>query len=320
MIGQSVSHYKILEKIGAGGMGEVYLAEDTKLGRKVALKFLPAELSRDSQASRRFTREARAASALEHPNICSVHSIESTRDGRMFICMSYCEGESLKDVIARGPVSAEEAVKIAVKIAEGLAAAHKADVVHRDVKPANIIVNENRGVKIIDFGLAKLAGASRVTKDGATVGTIGYKSPEQVRGDDVDGRADIWSLGMVLFEMLTGESAFGGEFGQATVQSILNEAPRQVTDLSREVPAALGRIVDRCLQKNPDDRYGTARELADDLDRVAGELGWPGASRGSYRSSAAVRHRRRIITGIVAASVLVGLVAVIVAVRLSCGG
>lgn len=298
MIGQTISHYKILEEIGAGGMGDVYMAEDTKLGRNVVLKFLPAELSRDAHANRRFMHEARAASALDHPNICTIHEIDKTSDGRLFICMNHCEGESLRDVLARGPTPMNEAVKITVKVAEGLAAAHEAGVVHRDIKPGNIIATEDRGVKIIDFGLAKLAGATRVTRSGMTVGTIAYKSPEQTRAEDVDGRADIWSLGLVLFEMLTGRCAFGADFDQATVYSILNEKHPRVTDLRPDVPVELEQIVDKCLEKNPADRYQTATELADALDRLADQFGWSRASRDSHAPFWSKRRSRRIAAAI----------------------
>ena len=278
MIGRTISHYKILDRIGAGGMGEVFKAEDLRLSRTVALKFLPADLSLDTHANRRFMHEARAASSLEHPNICSIHEVDTAPDGRMFICMSFCDGEPLRDIIGRGPLPAKDAVKIAVKTAEGLAAAHKAGVVHRDIKPANIIVARDGGVKIIDFGLAKLAGASRVTRPGTTLGTIAYKSPEQTHGDEVDGRADVWSLGMVLFEMLTGDVAFGADFDQATVYSILNETPRRVGELRADVPPELEGIVARCLEKDPANRYRSARELARALDRLAVHERWSSVS------------------------------------------
>jgi serine/threonine-protein kinase len=312
MIGRTISHYKILEKIGAGGMGEVYKAEDIRLGRTVALKFLPTELSRDSQANRRFMREARAASSLDHPNICGIHEVDTGPNGRFFICMNYCEGESLKDVIDRGPMSNREAVKVAVKVADGLAAAHRAGVVHRDIKPANIIVTGEGGVKIIDFGLAKLSGASRVTRSGITVGTIAYKSPEQTRSEDVDGRTDIWSLGLVLFEMLTGQHAFAADFEQATMYSIMNEKPRRVSDLRSNVPKQLERIVNRCLEKNPADRYQTARELVDDLDKLAENYGWSSVT-SEGRTPRGRRQKRRMAFSLSAGALVIAAVVVVVA-------
>jgi len=314
MIGRTISHYKILERIGAGGMGEVYEAEDIRLGRTVALKFLPIELSRDAHANRRFMHEARAASSLDHPNICSIYEVDTTPDGRLFICMSYYKGESLKELIARGPMPAGDVVKIAVKLAEGLAAAHRAGVVHRDVKPANVIVTSDGGVRIIDFGLAKLSGASRVTRPGVTLGTIAYKSPEQTRGEEVDGRSDLWSLGMIIFEMLTGELAFAADFDEATVYSILNEKVRRVTDVRDDVPAGLDRIVARCLKKDPSDRYQSARDLTEDLDELAEDLGITRPSREAPRR--ARRKRRRAAMGVgIAAAAAIGLLIAFVAGR-----
>jgi serine/threonine protein kinase len=214
MIGETVSHYKILEKIGEGGMGVVYKAEDTRLKRTVALKFLPAEMTRDAQAKERFVQEAQAASALDHPNICTIHQIDETDDGRTFICMTCYDGETLEERIATGPLSVEEAAGIAAQIAAGLAKAHAQGIVHRDVKPANVFLTGDGQVKIFDFGLAKLAGLSRLTRDGTAVGTAAYMSPEQTSGEDVDHRTDIWALGAVLYEMISGKLPF--------------EVPRQV--------------------------------------------------------------------------------------------
>ena len=273
MIGRTISHYKILDKIGAGGMGEVYLAEDARLGRKVALKFLPAELTREENAKRRFVHEARAASALDHPNICQIHDIDESPEGRLFICMSHCEGKPLKDLTADGPLPMDRAVDIAIKTANGLEAAHEAGVVHRDVKSANIMVSDG-DVKIIDFGLAKLAGASRITRPGVTPGTVAYKSPEQTRSEDVDSRADIWSLGVVMYEMVTGELPFRGDYEQAIVYSILNRKHEPVTNVRHEIPSALVWIIDKCLEKDPRDRYQSAGELVTELRRLARDMGW----------------------------------------------
>ena len=199
MIGQTISHYRIIEKLGEGGMGVVYKAEDTKLKRTVALKFLPPELTRDPEAKTRFIREAQAASALEHPNICNIHEIDETEDGQLFIVMACYEGETLKDKIKDKKLKTEDAIDIAIQIAQGLNRAHEKGIVHRDVKPANIIITEHGEVKILDFGLAKLAGQAQLTKDTSTLGTVAYMSLEQVSGKSIDHRTDIWSLGVILF-------------------------------------------------------------------------------------------------------------------------
>jgi serine/threonine protein kinase len=217
MIGQTISHYKILEKLGEGGMGVVYKAEDTKLGRKVALKFLPPYLTRDSEAKTRFTQEAKAASALDHPNVCTIYEVGETGEGQLFIAMACYEGEILKERIARGPLPLEEAIDIAQQIGRGLTKAHAKEIVHRDIKPANIFVTDDGLVKILDFGLAKLVGQTRLTRKGTTMGTVAYMSPEQAHSEEVDHRTDVWSLGVVLYEMVTGELPFRGEHEQATI-------------------------------------------------------------------------------------------------------
>ena len=212
---KTVSHYKILEHLGGGGMGIVYKAQDLKLDRDVALKFLPPEFTRDPDAKQRFMQEAKAASSLQHPNICTIHDIDQTEDGQIFIVMDLYEGETLKSKIERGPTSIDEAVEIALQMARGLAKAHEHGIVHRDIKPANVIVTRDGLVKIIDFGLAKLTGRTMLTKIGSTIGTAAYMSPEQARGEDVDQRTDIWSLGVVLYEMLTGRLPFRGDHESA---------------------------------------------------------------------------------------------------------
>jgi serine/threonine-protein kinase len=203
MVGQTISHYKILEKFGEGGMGVVYKAEDTKLHRMVAVKFLPRELTNDPDAKQRFIHEAQAASALDHPNVCTVYEIDETTDGASFIAMAFYEGQSLQQKIARSPLKVHEAIDCAIQIASGLKKAHESGIVHRDIKPANVLITADGVVKIVDFGLAKLRGRTKLTRDGASIGTIEYKSPEQSRGEDVDQRTDIWSLGCIMYEMVT---------------------------------------------------------------------------------------------------------------------
>ena len=266
MIGSTVSHYRILDKLGSGGMGVVYRAEDTKLKRTVALKFLPPDLTRDPEAKQRFIHEAQAASALQHNNICAIHDIEETDEGRMFIVMDCYEGETLRLRIANGQFRIEETVGIVIQVAQGLSAAHEAGIVHRDIKPANIIVTKRDEVKILDFGLAKLSGRSMLTKSGSTLGTAAYMSPEQARGDQVDHRTDIWSLGVVLYEMLTGQRPFASEYEQALTYAILNEEPKPLRQLRPEVPEAIERICVRAISKSSKDRYQTTAEFIADLE------------------------------------------------------
>jgi formylglycine-generating enzyme required for sulfatase activity/cephalosporin-C deacetylase-like acetyl esterase len=290
MIGKTISHYRIIEKLGGGGMGVVYRAEDIRLKRIVALKFLPPELTRDEEAKKRFIHEAQAASALQHRNICTIHEIDETPDGQMFICMDCYDGETLKQKIVRGRVPVREAVDIAVQTAEGLAKAHEAGMVHRDIKPANIIVTKEGEVKILDFGLAKLAGQTRVTRTGTTLGTVAYMSPEQAMGGVVDARSDIFSLGAILYEMLAGEVPFPGEHEAAILYGIVHSEPEPVARDRSDVPDELRRIVGRMLSKDVDARYGSARELVEDLESLRGAdarragsgsprrfIGWPKA-------------------------------------------
>lgn len=214
MIGQTISHYTITRKLGSGGMGEVYLADDTKLGRKVALKFLPEALRQDADSRDRLIQEARAASRLTHKHILTIHAVED--DGLyQFIVMEHLEGRSLRDRVAKGPLPAGDAVSIALQIASGLARAHSSGIVHRDLKPENTLIDADGDVKILDFGLALMHGAARLTRDHSVMGTAAYMSPEQIKGEAVDGRSDIWSLGVVLYEMVSGEVPFAGDYDQA---------------------------------------------------------------------------------------------------------
>jgi len=281
MVGKTISHYKILEKLGEGGMGVVYKAEDTTLKRAVALKFLPPGSTRDPDAKERFVREAQAASALEHPNICNIHEIDETEDGQLFICMACYEGVSLREKISRKPLELQEALDIAVQVAEGLAEAGASGIVHRDIKPGNILLTERGRVKIVDFGLAKLAGATRLTVAGTTMGTAAYMSPEQVRGEEVDHRSDIWSLGAVLYEMVTGSPPFGGETELTVMYSIMNAPPERMSSARSGVPPELERIVERMLARDLSDRYADAADVADELRallperRISTSLGAP---------------------------------------------
>ena len=268
MIGKTISHYKILEKLGEGGMGVVYKAEDTKLKRTVALKFLPPEWTRDEDAKARFMHEAQAASALDHNNICTIYEVDETEDGQLFIVMALYEGETLKYKIKQSPLKLEEGIELSIQIAKGLAKAHEKKIVHRDIKPANVFITNDGVAKILDFGLAKLAGRTMLTKEGTTLGTVAYMSPEQGRGEAIDHRTDIWSSGVVLYEMLTGQLPFKGDYDQAITYSIMNEDQEPITGLRTGVPMELERIANKCLQKEPGSRYQGVNELLVDLKAV----------------------------------------------------
>jgi serine/threonine protein kinase/Tfp pilus assembly protein PilF len=272
MIGKTISHYKIIEKLGGGGMGVVYKAEDTKLGRTVALKFLPPAFSLDEEAKQRFIHEAKAASSLEHNNICTIYEIDETVEGQLFIAMAFYEGETLQKKIERRPIKIDETTDITIQIAEGLYKAHEKNIIHRDIKPANIFITYDGVIKIIDFGLAKVTGQTQLTKIGSTTGTVAYMSPEQARGETVDNRTDIWSLGVVLYEMISGQQPFKGDYDQAVVYSIVNEEPEQITSLRTGVPMELERIVNRALAKDPQDRYQHADDLLSELNRFKKDL------------------------------------------------
>ena len=265
MIGKTVSHYRILEKIGQGGMGVVYRAEDLRLRRTVALKFLPPELTMNPDAKARFMHEARSASALEHPSICNIHEIGETEDGQLFICMACYDGEPLSARIALGPLAVEEALDIALQVAEGLAEASSRGIVHRDIKPGNILLTDKGRVKIVDFGLAKLAGATRITRTGTVMGTAAYMSPEQVRGENLDHRADIWALGAVLYEMITGRPPFGGDTELTVMYSIMNSDLVDVSQERPDVPPGLECVVNRMLAKDLSERYTDAADVVRDL-------------------------------------------------------
>jgi len=271
MIGKTISHYKILEKLGEGGMGVVYRAEDTKLKRTVALKFLTSQTLGSEEERARFVNEAQAAAALDHPNICTIYEINEV-DDRTFISMAYVEGQSLKEKIESGPLELDEALDIAMQVARGLQDAHERGIVHRDIKSANIMVTAKGQAKIMDFGLAKFAGRVGITKVGTTMGTVAYMSPEQARGEAVDHRTDIWSLGVVLYEMLSGQSPFKGEYEQAVIYSILNEDPESIIEYDSNLPLELEKIVKRCLTKDSKERYQAAADLQADLKRAEQDI------------------------------------------------
>jgi tetratricopeptide (TPR) repeat protein/predicted Ser/Thr protein kinase len=271
LIGKTISHYRIIEKLGEGGMGIVYKAEDTTLKRAVALKFLPPEMTRNPEAKARLLHEAQAAAALDHPNICTIHEIGEA-DEQIFIAMAVIEGESLRDEIAGGPLRLDRAIDLSVQIAEGLAAAHKKGIVHRDMKPGNVMVTTERRAKIMDFGLAKSRGQERLTKTGTTTGTIAYMSPEQSRGKDVDHRTDIWSFGVMLYEMVTGQRPFRADYDQAVVYLIVNEDPEPMTALRTGVPLELERIAGKAMAKRPGERYQHVDDMMVDLRGLRKEL------------------------------------------------
>jgi serine/threonine-protein kinase len=267
MIGKDILHYKILEKLGEGGMGVVYKAEDTKLNREVAIKLLPAHLltSRDDKA--RFQREAKAAAALNHTNIATVYEINEY-EGRPFIAIEYVEGETLNHHVEKGPFKLEDAISVTIQVAQGLKAAHAKDIVHRDIKSSNVILGLNKQAKILDFGLAKTSMSTKLTQMGSTIGTVAYMSSEQVDGHEVDQRTDLWSLGVVLYEMISGHLPFKAEYDQAIFFAILNEQPEPLTAVRTGVPMSLEWIVNKLLAKNPDERYQTAGDLIIDLKAV----------------------------------------------------
>jgi len=270
VIGKTVSHYRILEQLGAGGMGVVYKAEDTKLKRIVALKFLPPELTRDPEAKERFILEAQAAASLDHSNICTVYEIDEV-DDNTFIVMAYIDGQSLKEKIASAPLKIEESINIAIQIAEGLQEAHEKRIIHRDIKSSNIMFSSKGQTKITDFGLAKFAGQTKLTKTGTTVGTVAYMSPEQSRSLKVDQRTDIWSFGVMFYEMITGQLPFKGDYDQAVVYSIMNENPEPITGVRTGVPIELERIINKAMEKNPDERYQHVDEILVDLRTLVKE-------------------------------------------------
>jgi len=300
MIGKAVSHYKILEKLGEGGMGVVYKAEDTKLKRTVALKFLSPRALGSEEEKTRFINEARAAAALDHPNICTIHEIDEAEE-QTFISMAYIEGQSLKEKIEAGPLTINESLQIGIQIAKGLQEAHERGIVHRDIKSGNVMLTPRGQAKIMDFGLAKMGKGELKTKEGTTLGTVAYMSPEQAQGEEVDHRTDIWSMGVILYEMITGRRPFRGDYEQAVIYSILNEEPEPITGLRTGVPMELERIVGKTLAKDPDQRYQHADELIVDLRALLTESTTEGSvsTRTIFRVPPKRRARSLLVTGII---------------------
>jgi len=284
MIGQTLAHYKILEKIGSGGMGDDYLAEDTKLDRKVALKVLPPELAENEERRARFQREAKAIAALDHPNIVQVFSVEEA-DGVHFITMQLVHGKTLTELLPKNGFPLNKFFEIAIPLADAVAAAHQEGITHRDLKPDNMMVGDDGRIKVLDFGLAKptsgfvggdadsAAPTAAKTAEGVIVGTLNYMSPEQAQGKTVDARSDIFSLGVVFYEMLTGQRPFSGETSAEILSSIIKDTPDSTSDLNPTIPRDLAKLVRRCLAKDPERRYQSAKDIRNELEELSQELG-----------------------------------------------
>lgn len=308
MVGKTISQYRIVDKLGQGGMGVVYRAEDVKLHRFVAIKMLPYEIGADEEQKARFLQEARAASAIDHPNIGAIYEIDETPDGDLFIAMAYYEGETLRERIRRGELSLDEALGIGGQIARGMERAHARGIIHRDLKPANIIITPDGTVKIIDFGLAKFVAGAQLTRTGVSVGTVAYMSPEQINSQAVDARSDIWALGVILHEMLTGEHPFRGDFETALLYSIANDSPTPTSERRAGIPEYLSQLISRCLEKDPAKRVQQMSEIAPILSpSPSSHSGVPGVlsvASGTAPRGAASRVFRKTPTVFVAATVL----------------
>jgi serine/threonine protein kinase/Tfp pilus assembly protein PilF len=309
MIGQTISHYRITEELGRGGMGVVYKAEDTKLKRTVALKFLSPHLLADPSEKSRFLHEAQAAAALDHPNISTIHEVHEA-EGHTFMVMAFIEGEDVGAKIESGTMALDEALDIATQVARGLAKAHESGIVHRDIKPGNVIVTKDGVAKVVDFGLAKLATQTKLTKTGTTVGTVRYMSPEQATGGEVDHRTDVWSLGVMLYEMIAGTPPFRGDVEPAMVYSILNEDPKPVTETRKDIPVALEDIIERALAKDPSKRYATMAEFLAALETQRDQITL-GIKERKFTAIRKLRRRKRLSAGI-AAALVVGIAAILI--------
>jgi serine/threonine protein kinase/Tfp pilus assembly protein PilF len=300
--------YEIAEELGRGGMGVVYKAHDQKLRRGVALKFLPQELTHIPELRDRFVREAQAAAVLDHPNICTVYEYDE-KDDTTFISMAFIDGESIKKKIEEGPLELDEAIRVAIQTAEGLQAAHDKGVVHRDIKSANIMVDERGLAKIMDFGLARISGSTLKTQEGMTMGTVAYMSPEQARGETVDFRTDIWSFGVVLYEMFSGQLPFKGDHDQAVVYSILNEKPKSITAIRPEIPTSIEQVIDKAMEKDPDNRYQNVAELLDDLRSISEGI-IPEAIKARLRKAKLQKRKRAILyTGTAGLLIIITIIA-----------
>jgi len=301
-----VARYKVIEELGRGGMGVVYKAEDAKLKRTVAIKVMPPELTGDEEAKARFIREAQSAAALDHPNICTIYEVDESED-KTFISMAYVDGQNLRERVKAGPLEINEGLDLGIQAAEGLTAAHDKGIVHRDIKSANIMVTKQGQAKIMDFGLAKFAGASMITREGVTMGTVAYMSPEQTQGKAVDHRSDIWSLGVVLYEMFAGRLPFMGDREASILYSVVHEEPRPLKTIKPDIPVELQQIINRALKKKPESRYSSASELLKDMKNYQESLRASEAGVFNLRSFLSFIRKPRIVVPAVAVIVVICL-------------